>query len=975
MIKSRNLILSVLAVVLLSWSNAIAQSANVRGMYVTDIDNWLGDSGEETDLLEYAQGNGYTYIAFYDLGSLSFNSSTTKNALASFIHRAKTQYGIQEIGACGENSDFFANDIIPYNNGRSSSTEKFDVLNLEFEFWVSSSISAQYCSRYLRPNGFSCDTAGAYKFAKLQFKEMDDLADANGLISEMYLGWPNKGQMQDVAKNVDRILLHAYRPDDSDVYQYSRNRLIDIASVNQTVEVIPIFSSESAFMGPWLNSHPLTQPFQTYASKYTQESGSWKQYIDLQGYHWFTYDHMPKTIMATASISASGPTTFCTGGSVTLTANSGSSYLWSPGGQTTRSITVTQSGNYTVTVESASGASVTSSPVSVSVGNTTTAPTISASGPTTFCASSSVTLTSSTADTYLWSNGETTKSITVNQSGNYTVTITSGTCTATSSSQSVTATPAPAIPTVSSSGPTTICDGTSVTLSTTSANGYYWSDGSNGSSITVDEAGTYWVRVYSAGNCYSQSADIEIDVIAAPAKPVITASGPVDLCPGESVVLSSSSNSGGYLWSTGETTQDITVSTPGTYWVQVFNGNNCSAQSSNKIVTVNSSTNPPVISASGSLSICLGNSVTLTSSSAVSYLWSNGETTKSISVSTAGTYYVTTGSGTCAVQSAGVTVTTNGPVTPVITASGSLDLCPGESVTLTSTSSNGYLWSNGENTQSIEVTEGGTYWVRGYVAGNCFAQSVNITVNELPAPPDPVISANGPLELSASNPTVVLSSSQANSYFWNNGISAQSIIVNVPGTYIVTVAGSNGCTSVSDPIVVTSVTCTPPPVPVISVSGSTILLPGESVILSAPASSAYLWSNGETTQSIEVFVSGSYSVRTYSGPSCFSTSLPVAVYAATTGIEDQAKASSFDAIKVYPNPARNEVKISYVSSSNQDAIISLNDITGREMHRTEFPAVNGDNLYDLNLADYPRGIYFVSLISGNERQTIRLILQ
>ncbi|MDP1728245.1 MAG: T9SS type A sorting domain-containing protein [Bacteroidota bacterium] len=71
-------------------------------------------------------------------------------------------------------------------------------------------------------------------------------------------------------------------------------------------------------------------------------------------------------------ISAGGPTTFCAGGSVTLTASPGVSYTWS-NSETTQSINVTQSGNYTVTVLNSGGCSVTSLPLSVTVNPTPTA--------------------------------------------------------------------------------------------------------------------------------------------------------------------------------------------------------------------------------------------------------------------------------------------------------------------------------------------------------------------------------------------------------------------------------------------------------------------------------------------------------------------------------------------------------------------------------------------------------------------------
>ena len=92
-----------------------------------------------------------------------------------------------------------------------------------------------------------------------------------------------------------------------------------------------------------------------------------------------------------ATITASGSTTFCTGGAVTLTSSPGASYLWSNGAQT-QSINVTQAGNYSVVVTSAAGCTNTSSPVNVTVNALPATPVISTSGSTTVCVGSPVTL-------------------------------------------------------------------------------------------------------------------------------------------------------------------------------------------------------------------------------------------------------------------------------------------------------------------------------------------------------------------------------------------------------------------------------------------------------------------------------------------------------------------------------------------------------------------------------------------------------
>src|SRR5437868_6888329 len=123
-----------------------------------------------------------------------------------------------------------------------------------------------------------------------------------------------------------------------------------------------------------------------------------------------------------------------------------------------------------VTVGGADNCSANSDDVSVGV-NTPVVPAITADGPTTFCPGSKVTLTSSSANAYLWSTGEHSQSITVTAAGNYTVTTTDANgCSATSSATSVSVDPAMGQPTTSAQGPTSICPGGSVAM-TASGNG------------------------------------------------------------------------------------------------------------------------------------------------------------------------------------------------------------------------------------------------------------------------------------------------------------------------------------------------------------------------------------------------------------------------------------------------------------------------------------------------------------------------
>lgn len=315
----------------------------------------------------------------------------------------------------------------------------------------------------------------------------------------------------------------------------------------------------------------------------------------------------------------------------------GTGYLWSTGA-TVQSITVSSAGIYTVVITDNTGCTASQS-IAINSGISGGAPVISASGATTFCSGDSVTLTSTAAVNYIWINGSTTQSINVKTSGTYYVVASDNNgCTASSNAITVTVKSKPN-PVITPSGPTTICFGSSVTLSSSTAAVYQWSTGATTKNITVSSAGVYTVTVTNGVGCSNNSAPVTVTTLTA-TTPVITPNGSTVLCNGQSVLLSSSVASS-YLWSNNATTQSITVTQPGNYYVNITDGNGCTATSNSISVTSGSISGSPTISASGPTSFCSGGSVILTCSPAPAYLWSNGITNQSIAVSAAGTFTVT----------------------------------------------------------------------------------------------------------------------------------------------------------------------------------------------------------------------------------------------------------------------------------------------------------------------------------------------
>ena len=365
---------------------------------------------------------------------------------------------------------------------------------------------------------------------------------------------------------------------------------------------------------------------------------------------------------AVPTITANGPTTFCQGGTVTLTSGAATNNVWSTGA-TTQSINVSASGSYTVTVTNANNCSSTSAATVVTVNPL---PIVTLSPFTAVCSTDAAfTLTggSPAGGTYTGtgvSGGQFNPSIA--GAGVFVITYSytnSNNCTATATQSITVNNCGGCTPTISADKPTTFCQGGSVTLTSSPAASYLWSNGATTQSILVNSSGTYSVTTTNVNNCTGTSSAIIVTVNPLPAVPTITANGPTTFCQGGSVTLSSTSATS-YLWSTGATTQSINVNSNGNYSVSVKNAAGCSASSAATIVVVNALPAIPTISASGPTTFCQGESVTLTSSSATNNLWSNGATTQSITVNTAGNYTVkVSNANNCTNTSAVTTVVVN----------------------------------------------------------------------------------------------------------------------------------------------------------------------------------------------------------------------------------------------------------------------------------------------------------------------------
>lgn len=402
----------------------------------------------------------------------------------------------------------------------------------------------------------------------------------------------------------------------------------------------------------------------------------------------------------------------------------------------------------------------------------------------TICQGESVVLSASGGTTYLWSNGDTTATIEVNPTVTTTYTVTVSDDLGNTDTDSVTVT-VNELPIADAGNDQAICEGDTITLTASGGTEYIWSTGETTASIQVAPSSDtlYTVEVISNG-CTSTD---DVTVFVNPS-PNLTVSNNITIVEGDSVQLSVTGASN-YEWSTGETTNIITVSPVETTTYTVTGTTGMCSSQAQVTVTVEELL---VVSAGQDENVCEDDTyeVVLTASPGDSYLWSTGQTTQSIVVSplSTTTYSVTVASG-IQEDTDDVTVFVNPNPDVVILNGESVDIMSGDFVTLSASGANTYEWNNGATQPNIAVSpsQTTTYEVRGYI-GDCYDEK-QVTVNVIPeveadAGEDQEICLGDIVTLTATG-----GDGSEYEYEWSTGENTQSIQVSPTETteYTVTV--------------------------------------------------------------------------------------------------------------------------------------------------------------------------------------------
>ncbi len=328
---------------------------------------------------------------------------------------------------------------------------------------------------------------------------------------------------------------------------------------------------------------------------------------------------------------------------------------------------------------------------------------------------------------------------------------------------------------------------------------------------------------------------------------------------------------------------------------------------------------PSVAFVVSSVSLCAGNSVSLSDLSTnnpTAWNWQTpGAITSSFSIqnpvityTNPGTYIVSlvssnsVGASNTGTQS--IVVIPNPNVN--ITASSSV-LCVGQSINLYAGGANTYTWNTSQTGAIINVAPGisTSYSVTGTDQNGCVGNaSFSITLY-----PTPVVFLSSSHTVLCQGQSATLSALGAQTYTWNNFQNGNSIVVNpnTSGLYYVTGTDQNNCNDSAS--IFLNVNALPA---VLASANKTLVCRGNPVILSAAGAQNYVWNgtlNGSTVQVNPTFNS-SYTVEGTASDGCKNQAIVYIQVSECVGLEESVAGGE---IRIYPNPVVDLINIELAS--------------------------------------------------------------
>lgn len=340
------------------------------------------------------------------------------------------------------------------------------------------------------------------------------------------------------------------------------------------------------------------------------------------------------------------------------------------------------------------------------------------------------------------------------------------------------------------------CEGEKVKLKVGLPADYSWSNGSTDNQLEISATGTYWVAVNMDGCIARDTVEAKFNK-----SPGISLGNDTTLCGLREFKISPvlDNKNVGFLWQNGVTTPDYKAESTGLFWLEVKDKSNGCSKRDSVYITFNPG---PLFSLGEDLEKCKGDAVKLwVNYSSADFLWSNGNTSNSIQVSTSGVYWLDVTKDNCTSRDS-VVISFNDY--PVLDLGKDISACEGSELLLDAKNTGmHYVWNDNTTLQTYKVQHSGTYWVKVNNNGCISRDTIKVEYNEKPQVSlgsDRTLCEDEKIELKP-----VLLKGTSPSFKWNTGSTTASITVDRPGYYLLKV--NNECGEARDEIIVSKTAC------------------------------------------------------------------------------------------------------------------------------------------------------------------------
>ena len=458
----------------------------------------------------------------------------------------------------------------------------------------------------------------------------------------------------------------------------------------------------------------------------------------------------------------------------------------------------------------------------------------------------------------------------------------------------------------------------------------------------------------------SFDGDMAIDDVMLGDAPSVDLGPDAGFC--DSITLDAGAGYASYAWSTGDSTQTITMGTSDTIMVTVTN--NMGFQGMDTIVVTVDSNAAPNIVISGNTTICSGDTANLTASGADTYSWSTGDSTATIVVvPAADTMYTVQGTNSCGTSTDTVSVTVL--AAPVASATSTTICFAGDTTMLMASGGTDYAWSTGDSTDYIIVapTSDTSYTV--VVSNQCGSDTAiaSVTITGLP-----VASISGNADVCEGD-TANLVAMGGDNYSWSTGDSTDSITVTpmVTTTYDVSVSNACGTDSASATVSVHAL-------PSVDLGTDTTICDTATMTLDAGAGYAsYAWSDGSMLQTLAVSDSGVYWVEVTDTNGCSGSDTVAVSETPCSGVG--LGSSDAIGIELYPNPSNGIVTVQIAGTKGSAVLITVRDMIGQEVYQERIDNLPGTFNKQLDLSKSPMGVYFFTVEMNDKSVTHKLVIE